>query len=265
MGKKLVEVLVRYGFVVRGILYLLLGLYGLAAAIGLTGNINNTTDIVKTLGLLPLGKIVLILVLIGLIGYGIWGLIRAIIDPLNKGAKPKGLVVRVGYLTSGLSYLALSLLPVHLLLNMAAGNSSNSKTSAGLLFQILGGTWVVTFIGLIITAGGFGQIIYGFKESFKKSLKIMPTGKEKNMLMITGKYGYAVRGLVFALIGIFFLKAGLTGNAGMAKDPGEILLWTWQQSGGPVLLGVISVGLIALGIYSIIASQEVKLKSNEKS
>lgn len=253
---------VRYSYVVRGTLYLLLGLYGLAAAIGLQGNVKTTSDIVRILGQLPFGNFVLIFVLIGLVGYGLWGLIRAIFNPLKKGSDISGLLTRFGYLASGISYLALSVLPINLLLNFSAGNASNSKSSAQMLIQFPGGLWVVGLIGLLITGGGIGQIYYGYHENFKKSLKKDTPKRERRFLLIIGKYGYIIRGIVFTLIGFFFLQAGLSGNSAMAKDPGEILLWTWQQSGGPLFLGIISAGLTALGIYSIVASGDIKLKSN---
>lgn len=256
---------VRFGFIVRGMLYLLTGIYGLLAAIGLQGSTKDTLEIVKTIGSIPFGNIALVATFVGLVGYGSWGLIRAIIGPLDKGSRAKGLITRIGYLTSGLSYLVLSIIPIHLLLNMATVDSSSSKSSALLLFHLPGGLLLVTIIGLIIIAGGISQIYYGYQENFKKSLQTMKSKRQEKILMTAGKIGYVARGIVFSLIGIFFLKAGLTGNAIQAKDPGEILIWTWQQIGGSILLGIISTGLIALGIYSIIASKAVKLKAYEKS
>src|ERR1035437_8195816 len=100
MSKKFVNFLVRFGFIVRGILYLLTGLYGFVAAIGLSGGTKDTFQIVNMLGGVTFGKIFLILLFVGFIGYGIWGIIRA----LRNGS----FFIRAGYSISGLSYLSLS-------------------------------------------------------------------------------------------------------------------------------------------------------------
>lgn len=257
MSKKFVNFLVRFGFIVRGILYLLTGWYGFVAAIGLSGGTKDTFQIVNILGGVIFGKISLILLFIGFIGYGIWGIIRS----LRKG----NFFVRIGYLISGLSYLSLSLIPLDLFFNLSVVDSTNYKNTALFLFRLPGGTFSVVVIGLIIIASGIGQIVYSVQEKFKKSLKPMKSDKKEKILVTTGKFGYLVRGLIFSLIGFFFLKAGITGNASQAKDLGQILFWSWQQNGGPFMLGAISIGLVALGIYSIFSSRVIKLTKNKQA
>lgn len=257
MSKSLVGFLVRFGFIVRGVLYILTGLYGFVAAIGLNSGTKDTFQIVNMLGGTPFGKIFLILLFIGFVGYGIWGIIRAL--------RNNDFFVRIGYLISGLSYLFLSLIPLDLFFNLSVVDSNNYQNTALFLFRLPGGTLSVVVIGLIIIAGGIGQIIYSVQGKFKKSLQPMKSYKKEEILVSTGKFGYLVRGLIFSLIGFFFLKAGITGNASQVKDPGQILFWSWQQNGGSFMLGAISIGLVALGIYSIFTSRLIKLTINEKN
>lgn len=257
MRKKFVKGLIRFGFVVRGVLYLLTGLYGFVAAIGLGGGTKDAFEIVKILGGIPFGKVFLVILFTGFVGYGIWGIIRVI----RKG----NLFIRIGYLTSGLSYLSLSLIPLSLFLNSSVVDSTNYQNTALFLLRLPGGRFSVAVIGLVIIAGGVGQIIYSIQGKFKKELPPMKLNKKEKVLIATGKFGYLVRGLIFSLIGFFFLKAGLTGNASQTKDPGQILFWSWQQSGGPFILGAISIGLMAFGIYSIVTSRVVKLTKNKQA
>lgn len=235
LSNKLFSPLVRFGFVVRGTLYLLTGYYGLMAAIGLQRHAKDMGEIVKVLGSIPFGKIVLSAVFMGFLGYGLWGFVRA--------TRAKNLVGRVSCFISGISYLAISFLPFNLLLNIAATNTPSSESSTHWLLNLPGGFWVIVIVGLVIMIGGMAQIIYGFEKSFEKTFKPTTSAKQKKILLVTGKYGYMARGLIFVLLGMTFI---------LGRAPG-----------GSLLLGVTSAGLMAFGAYSIVASRVVKLKADD--
>ena len=48
----------------------------------------------------PYGKVLMIVIVAGLIGYSLWGFVRALLDPLGRGTDTKGLTARAGYLLS---------------------------------------------------------------------------------------------------------------------------------------------------------------------
>jgi hypothetical protein len=51
-------------------------------------------------------------VLIGLVSYALWGLVRALLDPLHKGKDLKGIAERVGFLFSTAAYALLVFPPM---------------------------------------------------------------------------------------------------------------------------------------------------------
>lgn len=258
MGENLTKTLIRFGFIIRGILYLLTGFYGLEAAIGVGHGAKDITEIIKTLGQIPFGKIILLIIFIGLVGYGLGGFVR-----LWFGKRK--LLTRLGYGASGLAYLSVALIPLRLLMNLASPGASSSKKYASTLAGLPGGYLILTLIGLATVFAGFGQIKYGYKEKFRRNLKKLGSDEEKEAVDLTGKYGYSARGVIITLIGLSLLLAGLTGNIFRIKDPTEILLWILQQREGPILLGIISGGLMALGAYSVIVSRKVKINIDEKN
>lgn len=260
MIKKYSKYFVRFGFVVRGIIYVLIGLYGVMASIGLHDGLKNTFDVVTSLGNFPFGKSILILIFIGFVGYGSWGIIRSFFDPLNKGKDIGGIATRIGYFSSGLSYFALSVLPYHLIFNMDSVYSSGTKNIANILDNFTGGFILIMMLGLIIIVSGLGQVIYGLKEDFRNALIEVKSKNKKKIIILTGKIGYISRGIIYTILGIFFFKAGLVSDSIQAKDPSEILNWVWEQTGGSILLGLFSLGLIALGLYLIISSTVIKFK-----
>src|SRR5450756_2665935 len=92
------ELLERVGYVVRGVLYAVMGFLALRIALSQPGG--KATDLSGSLVWLignPFGKVVLVVTIIGLIAYSIWGFVRAIYDPLHRGRDAMGIAARVGF------------------------------------------------------------------------------------------------------------------------------------------------------------------------
>src|SRR5690348_13712123 len=102
-----VDRLARFGYVVRGVLYIVIGALAVEVALGRGGQTTTKGGAIVTIGSEPFGKFLLILIVVGLIGYSLWGFIRAFLDPLGRGTDPKGLAQRGGYVVSALTYGAL--------------------------------------------------------------------------------------------------------------------------------------------------------------
>src|SRR5450759_4132956 len=99
------ELLERLGYVVRGALYAVMGLLALRIVLSVAGGA--TTDLTGSLVVLvsnPSGKLVLIIVAVGLSAYSLWGFTRAIYDPLHRGSDASGYLARLGFVTSAVSY-----------------------------------------------------------------------------------------------------------------------------------------------------------------
>src|SRR5512135_3667957 len=90
----LVETLTRIGYAVRGLIYVVMGVLALQVALGKGGALANPQDAIAAIGRQPPGQLLLWIVLVGLISYALWGVIRAVFDPLHKGDDPKGLLTR---------------------------------------------------------------------------------------------------------------------------------------------------------------------------
>src|SRR5579859_6027385 len=74
----LVESLMRLGYVVRGLVYFVIGVLALEVALGVGGALDDVQGAIVAMGNTPVGGELLYLILIGLIGYALWGLIRAV-------------------------------------------------------------------------------------------------------------------------------------------------------------------------------------------
>ena len=71
------EALARSGFVARGVIYAVIGVLAVKVAIGSGGKTTDQSGALETIAEQPFGKILLILVAIGLAGYSLWRFFRA--------------------------------------------------------------------------------------------------------------------------------------------------------------------------------------------
>ena len=71
------EVLTRAGFVARGLIYGIIGLFAFEVAVSDTGKLTNQQGAIRTVASQPFGEFLLLLLAIGLGGYAIWRIFRA--------------------------------------------------------------------------------------------------------------------------------------------------------------------------------------------
>ena len=259
-----VEGLARLGYIARGVLYATVGLLALGVALGVGGAPTDKEGAITTIGAQPAGKILLIVIAVGLAGYALWGVIRALLDPLGRGTDPKGLGQRAGYLVSGLSYGGLVLPTVRVLLGSGGDDGNQVQEGTATLLAAPFGPWLVGLIGGIAMIGGLGQFYEAYSAKFKKEFKTHQM-REVELTWATriGRFGYAARGVVFVLVGFFLVQAARNVDPQHAKGLDGALQTLAQQPYGPWLLGAVALGLVAFGIYSILCARWIQVVKDE--
>ena len=255
------ELLERLGYVVRGVLYAVMGFLALKIALASPGG--KATSLLGSLVWLignPLGKVVLVVTIIGLVAYSLWGFVRAIYDPLHRGRDAKGIVARLGFVTSAVSYLAVALFALHILAGQgAASTDTTQQTVNTLLTNPLGGA-VTVVLGVFSIGIGIGQFIEAYRATFAQDLKAAEmTRSERDIAIALGRFGMAARGVTFLVIGWFLIQAGIHHAPSKATGFGGAFLFLLAQPYGRWLLGVVALGFIALGVHSFACARWVRL------
>lgn len=260
----LMEKLIRLGYIARGLVWGVIGILAFQVASGSGGVLTNQQGAIVAVGNAPGGKVLLYVMLIGLIGYALWGLVRAIVDPLHQGKDAKGIAQRIGFLVSGISYGLLAMATYGLITakttaaSAGAQNAQTQQTAASILSQSWG-PWVVALVGVIVIGIGLLQIYAGFRRNFNPQFQLAGrTGTERIWLERLGRFGTAARGVVFTLLGVFFFLAAYYHNASQVQGIDGVLSALLHQSYGAWLLGIIAAGLIAFGIYSAMIKRVVR-------
>ena len=255
------EILERLGYAVRGALYTVMGVLALKVVLSVTGG--QTTDLTGSLVSLisnPFGKLTLIVAAVGLAAYSLWGFVRAIYDPLHRGSDASGYMARLGFVTSALSYAAIVIVAIQLLMGSGASTADGTqKTIASVLTNPAGGPLTI-LIGLVVIGVGLGQFLEAYRATFAKDLKGAQMSDSTRTLVIRlGRFGMAARGVIFLVIGWFVVQAGIHHDPAQAQGFGGAFTFLLAQPFGRILLGVVALGFVALGLHSFACARWVRL------
>jgi len=251
----------RAGYVVRGVLYSVMGLLALGLALGRGGIATDQTGSLIVLSSIPFGKVVVVAFVIGLVPYSLWGFVRAVFDPLHRGHDAPGVAERLGFAWSGFAYGAMVIFALQLL--AGGGKSPTHDSTQSTIASILSmpaGEWATVGIGAVALGVGLGQFVEAYAAVFKKDLKRMQMAKaEKKIVDGLGRLGFISRGITFTLVGWFVLQGGLHRDASLVHGYGGVFVFLLSQPFGRVVLAAVALGFIALGLHSLACARWMRL------
>jgi hypothetical protein len=132
------------------------------------------------------------------------------------------------------------------------GGRGTSHWTAQLMAQPFG-KWLVAGVGLALIAYAVAQINKGFTGEVEKEVDL--SGMRLNArewVERMGRVGNAARGFAIAVVGIFFIVAGLQSDPSEARGVGGALRALQDQPFGPYLLGAVALGFVAYGIFQMV-------------
>jgi Domain of Unknown Function (DUF1206) len=243
------EWLARGGLVARGVIYAVIGILAVKLALGDGGKTTDQNGALQTIARQPFGKALLVIVTIGLAGYAIWRLLRAAI---GRGPESSDDTKdRLDGAWSGISYALLCVTAVSILIG-SGGSSGSPDQSTGGVLGWPGGQVVVVIAGLVAIGAGIEQGWKGISRTFLEDSKTEEMSESvERVFTALGGFGHAARMVVFTLVGYFFIRAALDYNPHKAVSLDGALTALSHASYGPVLLGVVALGLIGFAAYSI--------------
>jgi Domain of Unknown Function (DUF1206) len=261
------ELLERLGYVVRGALYAVMGLLALKIVLSVAGG--QTTDLTGSLVVLvsnPFGKLVLIIAAVGLAAYSLWGLTRAIYDPLHRGSDASGYMARLGFVTSALSYGAIVFFAIQLLAGSGATTNDGTKnTIASVLTHPAGGALTI-LIGLVVIGVAAGQFLEAYRATFARDLKGTEMSRRtRDIVVKLGRFGMFARGVIFLIIGWFVVQAGIHHDPAQTQGFSGAFAFLLAQPFGRILLGIVALGFVALGLHSFACARWIRLMGTTPS
>ncbi|MEC3885583.1 DUF1206 domain-containing protein [Halobacillus litoralis] len=255
----------RIGYMAKGIVYALIGILTLMAAIGVGGKTTGTNGLFRSLAGVAFGEILLWIIGIGLVGYISWLATKSIMDPNNEGTDGKGLITRFGYIVGAVIYGSLAFNAIKIALNAGSSSGNSEQTLSAKLLSQPFGQWLVGLLGAIVIGYGLYEIYQGSTGKFMKKMNTGEMDRHKrNVAEKSGKFGLSARGIVLGLIGFFFIQTALTANPDEAKGLDGALSEIAQQPFGQILLGIAAVGLVLYGVYQMVRGRYARMNFGKK-
>lgn len=257
------ERLARFGYGTKGVVYVVVGALATMAALGTGQSPKDTRGALHSIALQPFGEIMLGVVACGLVGYVLWRWVQALADTEGKGSDLKGIGIRVGYGFSGLAYAGLALTAVQIAFHSSGDDRGDARQDwTAWLMSWPFGRWIVGLAGLGVVGFGLFQIYKGYRAKFRKRLKVGEMGEtEDRWGTLSGRVGYAARGVVFCVVGVFLVQAALHYNPAEVQGLDGALQALARQSFGPYILGLVALGLVAYGLYMLVEARYRNIES----
>jgi len=245
------EWLARAGLVARGVIYAIIGVLAIKLALGDGGKVTNQQGALETIAKQPFGKLLLILMAVGLAGYATWRLVRAAVGHGPEASDDTK--ERLDGLFSGIGYALLCVTAISILIGAGSGGSGGPGKATGGVLDWPAGQLLVGIAGLIIIGVGLQQGYKGIKKKFLEDSKTerMSEGVERSFTAL-GIFGHLARMVVFGLIGYFLVRAAIDYDADKAVGLDGALTRVAHASYGPLLLGIVAAGLIGFAAYSVV-------------
>jgi len=253
------------GYLSEGMLYLLLGAFGLLGTVDASRGQNGTRGVLISLSHTVPGDLVVAAVALGLASFVTWQLLIAIRDPEHRRDRHRRSrkMTRLGHLLSGALHSVLVIEAMRILLGIGStGNGERTQKE-----------WIARAFGMplgrhIVGAVGIGIAIYGLYQCYRAVTRDMDSRVDltrmrlRPILDVLGFFGLLSRGVMFAMIGAHLMHAAWRGRAQYAVGIAGALSAFRQQPYGEWVLGTITTGLVSYGVWQIVKEPYRRLRDS---
>ena len=249
--KNAIRKFARAGYLAKGVVYMLIGAIAAGAALG-SGRAGDSRDAFSELYEKPFGRFMLAAIGIGLLAYAGWRWYSGIANPEDR--KPG---MRLMYVGTGIVNFAIAFEALRMAFANRDTNTSNQAPhwTAEVMTKPMG-MWIVLGVGAVFAGYGVAQVIRALRSKLDKKLHLGELEPRTRLwVRRTARLGIAARGIVFAVVGIFLLKAGREHDPSEARDLGAALEAVQQQPFGAWLLGGVAAGLFMYGFYNLVRAR----------
>jgi hypothetical protein len=262
-GVDVLELLARIGFLVKGLLYIVIGTLAFQAAARIGGRVTDARGALLTILAQPFGRTLLVVAIAGLFGYAVWRVLQGLLDPDRLGNDWRAIALRVSYIGRGALHAALGLQVIRLYRGLSESSGTSGREVAAEAFRWPFGDWLVVLAGIALIGFAVQQVWAAVFSRFEPNLDVPQLRRDAGDWAVSlSRFGMCARALVFAMFGWFVADAGWSRDSSevitiaslmrlLAAQPGELGQW---------LLGTTAAGFIAYGFYQLVYARYLRIR-----
>jgi hypothetical protein len=241
---------VRVGLVAYGVTHLIVAATALPLAWGdRSEGKASQTGALSQMAQQPFGEVLLWVVVVGMACLVVWQLAEAAVGHRDADGA-KRLAKRGASAVKAVVFAVLGWSAATTATGSGSGGSGGTDSSTARLMSAPGGTLLVGALGLGIVAVGFALAYRGWAEKFTEHLEgRATTGTSGSSVVVLGKVGHVAKGAALAVVGALFVTAAVQHQPKESGGLDVALRELLTQPLGPLLLGVVALGLGCFGAY----------------
>lgn len=249
----------RFGLGARGSVYCVVAVLALRVAAG-GDERTDREGALAAIARQPAGRALLAVLAAGFVAYAAWHVLRAATGRREKGdGERAGVPKRAWNAAVGIGYLALAASTISMVLDGSGSASPGDRQEQTWTARLLSwtfGEWLVGGVALVLVATGVVLGVAGVRQEFADALDLARVRPRlRRWLPRLGFFGYAARGAVVSLIGLFVFRAALQHDPQESVGVDGALHRLAAQPYGPYLLSAVALGLAAFGVYSFVEAR----------
>lgn len=240
----------RLGYAANGLMHLVIGFIAVGVAMGGGGDADQS-GAMEELGAQPGGIFLLWLGFIGCAALALFQLSEAVFAWNRREAKEK-LGKKLKAIGQAIAYAAVGItFGLYALGGSTDSGQSTRQFTSTLLAHPAGAALLIALGAAVIGIGGY-YLAKGARRKFLEDLQRVAGRPWGNAVKVLGVVGYCAKGVALVVLGLLFIVATVRSDPEDSTGLDGALKSLQEQPFGALVLGIIALGLIAYGVYSIV-------------
>ena len=252
-----IPALARFGHVATGIVYLVVGVVALKAAVDVrTVPLASDTALRNTFTG-TIGAVTLTALAVGLAADCVWQMVRTF-STIERKHTVAAIADRVGWFVSGLLHLSLGITAARAAIGLrtpSAERTTRSFTRA--VMELPSGSWVIgatgsvlVIVGLVLAVRGWTADLHDHRLRLRELHGVM-----RIVVRVAWAFSLVVRGIVLALAGMLLIAAAVHLRPDDARGLGGTLEIIQARGYGTPALALVGLGFLCNGILEIVRAR----------
>jgi hypothetical protein len=242
--------LARIGCLARSIVYFLVGILALLVAMGSSyGATTDESGVMRRILDRPYGNLLVLTIAAGLLCYALWRVFQSIQDHDRYGKSLSGLFMRSAFFFSGMAYGFLGIYALNLVFVFTQTTRIGERVMAKWMMMQPFGRQALWILGFAVVLTGLVQFLRALRGSFVRDLRIK---SRQRMIMAVCRFGLISRGIVFVIIGTFFMQAAWKYRSREAGGLHKAWETLHDQPYGNLMVATVAVGFMAFATFGLI-------------